>query len=85
MRTLPSYLGEYEAKTEILPGPSLIQWDPFFPDTSNFQAILFSLTIVTLPLHDPLRVRPTLWEEVHDYLTQQGMRVTRAGKEQKNC
>ncbi|MCO5546850.1 hypothetical protein L7F22_000287 [Adiantum nelumboides] len=63
--TLPSYLGEYEVKSEIVPItiPN-VSSDKNEMDTMNLQALMSAPVTCTIPLADLLKIRPNLWENV---------------------
>lgn len=71
METLPSFLGEYETKTEIIPIPRSCA-----KDTANLQAILSDPVTATLPLANFLQVKPQLWEYVAATMSKQGFALT---------
>ena len=58
LATLPSFLGEHEEKTEIIPVPQSLHITPEVKETSLLQAILSAPTTATLPLSDFLKVKP---------------------------
>ena len=64
LRTLPQYLGEYEAYIEIIPVPTLKGGSEVGVEEMNVQAILSSLITLTLPLGKALRMHPWLWKEI---------------------
>ena len=62
MKTLPSFVGEIEMKSDILKVPTQYRSVPPTLDTENLQAILSTPIKVTLPLAEIIKVRPYLWE-----------------------
>ena len=77
LATLPSFLGDYEAKTEVLQVPQSQQVTPGVKDTANLQAILSAPVTATLPLADFLKVKPKLWEYVAEMMRSQGFCLTK--------
>ena len=77
LATLPSFLGEYEAKTEVLQVPQSQQVTPGVKDTANLQVILLTPVTATLPLVDFLKVIPKLWEYVAKMMRSQGFCLTK--------
>lgn len=77
LATLPSFLGEYEAKIEIFPIPQSQQIAPKAKDTANLQAILSAPVTATLPLADFLKVKPNLWGYVADMMKSQVLLLTK--------
>ena len=71
LATLSYFLGEYEAKMEVLQVPQSQQVTPRVKDTANLQAILLALVTATLPLVDFLKVKPKLWEYVAEMMRSQ--------------
>ena len=57
LRTFPSYLGEYEACTKIVPGPTMRANDEMLLEESNVKVIYSSLTTLTLPQGEALRMQ----------------------------
>ena len=71
LRTMPSYLGAYEAHSQIMRVPSMRKMLPKEKDTLNLQALMSAPVTCTLPLTDLLKVKPELWDEVALCLTGQ--------------
>ena len=64
LKTLPSYLGEYEAKSKMKKIPSQKFLSPPNLDVTNLAALMSAPIECKLPLSDVLRVKPELWGEV---------------------
>ena len=66
LNSLPNYLGEYEARSEIVPVPTARSTinEPQQKDAANLQAMMSAPVTCTLPLADLLKLRPHLWENV---------------------
>ncbi|MCO5560559.1 hypothetical protein L7F22_014174 [Adiantum nelumboides] len=63
--TLPNYLGEYEARSEVFPIPTARSMkNKEQKDGANLQALMSAPVTCTLPLVDLLKVRPDLWENI---------------------
>ncbi|MCO5546848.1 hypothetical protein L7F22_000285 [Adiantum nelumboides] len=63
--TLPNYLGEYEARSEVFPIPTARSMkNKEQKDGANLQALMSVPVTCTLPLADLLKVRPDLWENI---------------------
>ena len=62
LRTLPSYLGEYEPRSVILKVPSMWNAKRKEVDTANLHALMSTPVTCTLSLTDLLKVKPELWE-----------------------
>ena len=73
LRTLPSYLGEYEPKSVILKVPSIWSAERKEVDTANLHALMSTPATCTLPLTDLLKIKPELWEYVAKCLTDHGL------------
>ena len=65
LNALPNYLGEYEARSEVIPIPTARSTtnEPQ-TDRANLQALMSAPVTCTLPLADLLKVRPDLWENI---------------------
>ena len=75
-KTLPSYQGDYEARSEVRKIPSQKFPSPPKMDGVNLTAALMSAPIqCTLPLADVLRVKPELWKELGKYLKHVGINI----------
>ena len=65
LNSLPNFLGEYEARSEIVPVPTARSMiDEPQKDGANLQAMMSAPVTCTLPLADLLKLRPHLWENV---------------------
>ena len=64
LRTLPPYLGEYEARTEIRALPSQRREKHEVLDAKSLTEILSTPVRCTISLAELLRLRPGLWTEV---------------------
>ncbi|MCO5577322.1 hypothetical protein L7F22_031150 [Adiantum nelumboides] len=65
LKTLPEFVGDYEAKTEIIHVPmSNIHEDEPERDSANLQALMSAPVTCTIPLADLLKIRPNLWKNV---------------------
>ena len=84
LATLPSFQGEYEAKTEIIPIPSSQQLIPPILDTANLRAILSAPITATLPLSDFLKVKPEMWDSVANMLQKRGINITKRDIDNKS-
>ena len=74
-KTLPSYLGEYEANSEIRKLPTLKLPSPKTLDITSLSILLSTPIQCTLPLADLLRARPDMWEDVARYLKRIGVDI----------
>lgn len=72
---LPSYEGEYEARSEVRKIPSQKFPSPPKMDIVNLRALMSAPIKCTLPLANVLRVKPELWKELGKYLKQIGIDV----------
>ena len=77
LATLPSFLGEYEAKTEIVQVPQSRQITPNRKETAHLQAILSAPVTATLPLADFLKVKPKLWQYVAELMGSRHFALTK--------
>lgn len=68
LKTLPSYLGDYEAKSKTKKIPSQKFSSPPGLDVTNLVALMSTPIECKLPLSDVLKVKPELWGEVAKYL-----------------
>lgn len=68
LKTLPSYLGDYEAKSETKKIPSQKFSSSPGLDVTNLAALMSAPIECKLPLMDVLRIKPELWGEVAKYL-----------------
>ena len=75
LATLPSYVGNTEIGSEILPIPLSSHITPHAKDTLNLHAIMSAPVTATLPLMDFLRVKPELWEQVSRLLINKGYSI----------
>lgn len=73
MRTLPSYMGDYEPKSIILKVPSMWNAKRKEVDTTNLHALMSTIVTCTLPLTNLLKIKPKLWEYVAKCLTDHGL------------
>ena len=73
LKTLPSYLGEYEPKSVILKVPSMWNAKQKEVDTKNLHALMSTPVTCTLPLMELLKIKPELWEYVAKCLTNHGL------------
>ena len=74
-KTLPSYLGEYEANSEIRKLPTLKMPSPKTLNISSLSMLLSAPIKCTLPLPNLLRARPKMWEGVVRYLKTIGVDI----------
>ena len=75
LQTLPSYLGEYETKSDIKKLPSQKMSSPPTVDIPNLTALMSAPIKFTLPLAEVLKIKPELWKEVGKYLQKMGIDV----------
>ena len=75
LKTLPSYLGSYEAKSETKKFPNLQMPSHKDLDITNLSALMSAPIKCTLPLSDILKVKPELWEDVARYLKTIGIEL----------
>ena len=73
IRTLPSYLGEYEGRSFTLPVSSMRKSLSREKDTANLQALLSAPMTCTLPLSELLKLKLELWMNVAACLIEQGV------------
>ena len=74
-KTLPSYQGSYEAKSDVRKLPSVQGKPPIVQDFVNLAALMSAPIKVTLPLTDVLRVKPELWKDVGKMLRKLGIEI----------
>ena len=75
MKTLPSFQGDYEARSDIKKLPSHKKQVPPVFDMINLSALLAAPIKCTLPLADILKVKPELWKDVGKCLERMGIHV----------
>ena len=75
MKTLPSFQGDYEARSDIKNLPSHKKHAPPAFDMINLSALLAAPIKCTLPLADILRVKPELWKDVGKCLEKMGIHI----------
>ena len=64
LNSLPDYIGEYEARSDIIPVPTArATINKPQQDGANLQAMMSAPMTCTLPLADLLKLRPHLWEK----------------------
>ena len=68
LKTLPSYLREYEVESEMKKIPSQKFPSPPNLDATNLAALMTAPIECKLPLSDVLKVKPNLWGEVAKHL-----------------
>lgn len=64
LKTLPSYLGEYEARSDVIKLMSFLKENPPILDSMNLAALLSAPIKCTLTLAEVLKVKPELWKDV---------------------
>ena len=77
LRTMPSYIGEYEARSVVVKVPSIWKSLKHERDTANLHALMSTPVTCTLPLTDLLKIRPNMWESVAKCLMDQGLWIQR--------
>ena len=75
MKTLPSFQGDYEARSDIKKLPSHKKQAPPTFNMINLSALLAAPIKCTLPLADILRVKPELWKDVGKCLEKMGIHI----------
>ena len=75
-KTLPSYLGEYEANSKVRRLPTMKIPSPKTLNISSLSMLLSAPIKCTLPLAELLRARLEMWEEVAKYLKTIGVDIT---------
>ena len=75
LKTLPSYQGDYEAKSDIRKLPSVQNKPAAVLDLVNLSALMSAPIKVTLPLADVLKVKPELWKDVGKMLRRLGVKL----------
>lgn len=75
LRTLPSFLGDYAAHSDIQKLPSLKLEPPLMLDVENLSALMAAPIQCTLPLANVLKVRIDLWKDVGKCLRKMGIMV----------
>ena len=75
LKMLPSFVGEYEVKSDVHKIPSQYKPKPTILDMTNLHALLSTQVKITLPLADVLKIKPELWKEVLDCLKKMGILV----------
>ena len=63
-RTLPSFMGDFETKSDIHKVPTQYKSKPPVLDMENLHALMSTPVKVTLPLADVLKVKSELWKDV---------------------
>ena len=71
LRTMPSYIGDYEDHSQVMQVPSMRKLPPKKKDMLNLQALLSAPVTCTLLLTDLLKVKPELWDEVALFMSGQ--------------
>ena len=68
LRSMPSYLGDYERHAKTLRIPSVSKLLGEGKDISNLKSLMSTPVPCMLPLEDLLKARPEMWDEVAMYL-----------------
>ena len=74
-KTLPSFIGEFDTKSEIRKVPTQYKSLPPALQIANLQAMLSTPIQVTLPLADVLKIKPDLWDGIARVFKQMGIKV----------
>ena len=74
LNTLPSYLGEYEARSEVRAMPSIRNNASKEIDSKGLTDILSTPIKCTITLADLLRIKPQLWGTVDSCLAKIGIK-----------
>ena len=74
-KTLPSFIGEFDERSDIMKVPIQYKSVPPVLDATNLHALLSTPIRVTLPLADVLRVKPELWEGIARAFKQTGVKI----------
>ena len=75
IRTLPSFVGDYEVKSDIHKVPTQYKKKPPVLDMENLHALISTPVKVTLPLAGVLKVKPDLWKDVLGCLQKMGITI----------
>ena len=74
LRTLPPYMGEYEAKSDIMAVPSQGMTTKGNLDTRGLIEILSTPVTCTITLAELLRIKPEMWANVGECLKKFGIK-----------
>ena len=74
-KTLPSFIGEFDERSDIRKVPTQYKSLPPVLHAANLHALLSTPIKVTLPLADVLRVKPNLWEGIARTFKQMGIKI----------
>ncbi|MCO5563531.1 hypothetical protein L7F22_017175 [Adiantum nelumboides] len=75
LKTLPSFIGKHEAKSEIRIVPSQQRATPKMIDSKELQEMLSTPVTCTITLSELLKIRPHLWEEMGKHLETKGIKI----------
>ncbi|MCO5577929.1 hypothetical protein L7F22_031764 [Adiantum nelumboides] len=75
LKTLPSFIVEHEAKSEIRIVPSQLRATPKMIDSKGLQEMLSTPVTCTITLSKLLKIRPHLWEEMGKDLETKGIKI----------
>ncbi|MCO5561039.1 hypothetical protein L7F22_014660 [Adiantum nelumboides] len=75
LKTLPSFIDEHEAKSEMRIVPSQIRAIPKMIDTKSLQEMLSTSVTCTITLSELLKIRPHLWIEMGKHLETKGVKI----------
>lgn len=75
LRTLPSFIEEFDKKSDVRKVPTHYKFVPPVLDATNLHALLSTLVRVTMPLADVLKVKPELWEGITKAFEHMGIRI----------
>ncbi|MCO5594112.1 hypothetical protein L7F22_048133 [Adiantum nelumboides] len=75
LKTLPSFIGKHEAKSEIRIVPSQQRATPKMIDSKGLQEMLFISVTCTITLSKLLKIRPHLWEEMGKHLETKEIKI----------
>ncbi|MCO5578698.1 hypothetical protein L7F22_032543 [Adiantum nelumboides] len=75
LKTLPSYIGEHEAKSETRVVPSQRKAIPKMMDTKSMHELMSAPIQCTITLFQLLKIRPYAWDEMGKHLEKMGLKI----------
>ncbi|MCO5564867.1 hypothetical protein L7F22_018535 [Adiantum nelumboides] len=75
LKTLPSYIGEHEAKSETRVVPSQRKAIPKMMDTKSMHEVMSAPIQCTITLFELLKIKPYAWDEMGKHLEKMGLKI----------